>query len=179
MMAWLPTLLNERFGLDAKQLSVACLPYIALGVGKWVGGKSEYIAAEWFGVTGQLKQRKAIGVSGCVGGAVFVLFALWAPTWQLAIFFFCAERVVETAGALGGFTVNKLEVVAPRYVGALEAWTNTLAAASGMLAVRMAAVLVEMTGGWDAVFVMIASVYLIAAVSYQRMASCTPIARLS
>ena len=65
MMAWLPTLLNERFGLDAKQLSVACLPYIALGVGKWVGGKSEYIAAEWFGVTGQLKQRKAIGVSGC------------------------------------------------------------------------------------------------------------------
>ena len=100
-----------------------------------------------------------------------MLLALAATTYQGAMFFYCCERVLETAGALGGYTVNKYEVVAPRYAGALQAWTNGLAAVSGMVAVRIAAVVVEVTGGWGGVFALIAFVYALAALSYLRLAS--------
>lgn len=102
---------------------------------------------------------------------MFVLLALQATTWQATMFFYCMERVLETAGTVGGYSINKLEVVAPRYAGALQAWTNGLAAVSGMVAIRMAAVIVEWTGGWGGVFFLIACVYAIAAIAYQRLAS--------
>lgn len=75
-------------------------------------------------------------------------------------------------GAIGGYEANKLEVASPERCGMLQALINTVAAFAGMVAVPVAAWIVDATGTWASALQVVAVLYCCTAAHYYRYSTC-------
>ena len=88
----------------------------------------------------------------------------------------------------GGYEASKLDIASAEHVGLLQSLVNTMANTSGLVAVPLAAWIVErgegpaaqpdsaevggwLLAGWGGVFVMVAGLYCVATVVYLRWAT--------
>jgi len=125
---------------------------------------------------GLLHARKLVNTVGFGASAVLWLMVPMSASPMAALGGVCAALTVHVA-VYGGYEASKLDIAAPEHVGLLQSLVNTMANTSGLVAVPLAAWIVErkpedgeMGGGalagWDGVFRMMAALFLAAAAAY-------------
>ena len=152
-LAWLPSYFRDAQGLSLSGAGLySAAPWLSMFVLTNVGG--------WLADTLQRRGmsvvavRKTMQTVGLVGGAVFLLMLRGVESANVAVLLMC--------GALGVGT-NHLDI-APRYAGMLLGITNTVGTIPGIVGVALTGWLVDTTGSYDSVFLMVASVNLVGVV---------------
>ena len=100
--------------------------------------------------------RKTMQTIGLVGGAVFLLLLREADSANVAVLLMCGALGIASF-CISGFGTNHLDI-APKYAGVLMGITNTIGTIPGVVGVALTGWLVDTTGSYDSVFVMVASV---------------------
>jgi ACS family sodium-dependent inorganic phosphate cotransporter len=155
MLTWLPSYFR-----DAQHMSIAGSGLFAIG--PWLcqfamGNASAHIAdrmiARGWSVT---HVRKIMQCTGLGSGAVFLMLASQATTPGFALFTLC--------GALGfgalcwaGFASNHLDI-APRHADVLWSISNTAGTLPGIIGVAATGLLLDLTGGYTATFLVAAGI---------------------
>ena len=161
LLAWLPSYFRSALGLSITQSGLyAAGPWLAMFV---MGTLSGYAADQLVkrGVPLTLV-RKTMQITGLTGAALFMLAARDVTSAETAFLLMC--------GALGtlaltwaGFLPNHLEI-APRYADVLMGITNTAGTVPGVVGVALTGWLVQVTGTYDAAFMLAAGVNITGAV---------------
>lgn len=160
MLAWLPSYFR-----DVQGLSVAGSGLFAIGpwVSQFVIGNSAAVVADRMIARGAdvTRVRKWAQCGGLLGGAVFFLLALTATTPAMALFCMCGALGVGSL-TFAGFAVNHLDI-APRHADVLWGITNTAGTLPGILGVAATGLLLDLTGGYTATFLLAAAVNVVGA----------------
>ena len=163
--------LHDLFGVSGSDLWVVCLPYWCQMAGALsCGWYADYVQSSYKDVT--ILRKRAIMI-GLTGGATFLVVLSRAGTMEVSVGAYCLERFCVSGGLIAGLEPSKFEVVAPEHAGLLQALTNTCGAFAGMIAVPLAACVVEITGNWRCVFSAVAFVYMLAIMAHQKYADST------
>lgn len=168
LLLWLPTYLHHAFGVTVSRVGIYSLvPWVAsfavVNLGGWVAD-AMLIRAVHVGLTRKLMQSIAFGV-----GAVPLLAVPWATGPAAATALLTLSAAASGLG-LSAYGVNHLDV-GPEYAGVLMGISNSIATIPGIVGVAVAGFIVQATGSFSAVFVMIAAVYAIGLAGYARWAS--------
>ena len=160
MLAWLPSYFR-----DVQGLSVAGSGLFAIGpwVCQFVIGNAAAVVADRMIARGAsvTSVRKWAQCGGLLGGATFFLLALYATTPLMALICMCGALGVG-ALAFAGFAVNHLDI-APRHADVLWGITNTAGTLPGIVGVTATGLLLDLTGGYAATFVLAAAVNIVGA----------------
>ena len=116
----------------------------------------------------RLRLRQVFQTLAFVGIASAML-AVTASDSLLVIVTVITVSNAVTALSIGGFATNHLDI-APSQSGLLMGVTNTLAAISSSASVFVSGWIQDVSGGWDAVFYLAATVSALGALIYARMA---------
>lgn len=160
MLAWLPSYFR-----DVQHMSVAGSGLFAIGpwISQFVIGNAAAVVADKMIARGAdvTNVRRLMQCGGLVGSAGFFLLALTATTPAMALFCMCGALGV---GALtfAGFAVNHLDI-APRHADVLWGITNTAGTLPGIIGVAATGLLLDLTGGYTATFILAAGVNLVGA----------------
>lgn len=160
MLAWLPSYFR-----DVQHMSITGSGLFAVGpwISQFVIGNLAAMAADRMIARGAsvTRVRRIMQCGGLIGGAAFFLLALVATTPAMALISMCGALGV---GALGfaGFAVNHLDI-APRHADVLWGITNTAGTLPGIIGVAVTGVLLDLTGGYTATFLIAAGVNLLGA----------------
>jgi cyanate permease len=166
-LAWLPVYFHERWGVRAADLSYAAFPYVCMACAYLLVGRLADHAVQSRPLA---TVRHTFNAAGFFGGAVCLLLASQATSASMANLCIAAYLSLGTFTA-AGFETNKLELTAPEELALLQGLSQTLGNMSGIVGVPLAAYIVRVTGGWDAVFAVVALVfYLPAGLFYFKFA---------
>eukprot|EP00039_Didymoeca_costata_P007002 m.95437 g.95437 ORF g.95437 m.95437 type:complete len:470 (-) comp13490_c0_seq1:249-1658(-) len=188
LLAWLPSLMRDRFQVDGSSLWITCLPYVAYLLGAMLGGS----LADKMVQAGrqQLYVRKVFLATGFILGSLSLVGFTMTNSSVVAIMLYCLERGAVMTASIGGYEANKLDVASPRRAGLIQAWVNSIASFAGAIAVPLAAFVVSVTGEWNSVMLLVvlsnwlkhshlvklmflqAVIYILAVVVYWKLASC-------
>ena len=168
LLLWLPTYLHHAFGVTVSRVGIYSLvpwlaSFAAVNMGGWVAD-AMLIRRVSVGLTRKLMQSVAFGV-----GAVPLLAVPWASSPAAATALLTLSAAASGLG-LSAYGVNHLDV-GPEYAGVLMGISNSIATIPGIVGVAIAGFIVQATGSFSAVFVMIAAVYAIGLAGYARWAS--------
>jgi ACS family sodium-dependent inorganic phosphate cotransporter len=168
LLLWLPTYLHHTFGVTVSRVGIFSLvPWVAsfavVNLGGWIAD-AMLIRRVSVGLTRKLMQSIAFGV-----GAVPLLGVPWARSPAAATALLTLSAAASGLG-LSAYGVNHLDV-GPQYAGVLMGISNSIATIPGIVGVAIAGFIVQATGSFSAVFVMIAAVYAIGLAGYARWAS--------
>lgn len=158
MLTWLPSYFR-----DVQHLSVAGSGLFAIGpwLSQFVVGNASAIVADRMiaGGADVTRVRKIMQCTGLWGGAACLLAASQATTPGVAL--------LATCGALGigglawaGFATNHLDI-APRHADVLWSITNTAGTLPGIVGVAATGLLLDLTGGYSATFVVAAGINVV------------------
>lgn len=171
-LAWLPSYFR-----DVQGLSIAGSGLFAIG--PWVcqflaGNLSAVVADRWIakGISVTFV-RKFMQCGGLIGGAAMLLLAAQATTPGMALFTLCAAFGVSSM-AWAGFACNHLDV-APKHADVLFSITNIGGTLPGIVGVALTGVLVDLTGGYTATFVVAAGINVFGAIVWLLFATGEPI----
>jgi len=161
LLAWLPSYFRSALGLSITQSGLyAAGPWLAMFVmGTLSGYAADRVVKRGVPLT---LVRKTMQITGLTGAALFMLAARDVTSADTAFLLMC--------GALGtlaltwaGFLPNHLEI-APRYADVLMGITNTAGTVPGVVGVALTGWLVQVTGTYDAAFMLAAGVNITGAV---------------
>lgn len=160
MLAWLPSYFRDVVGL-----SIAGSGLFAIGpwVTQFFAGQAAAIGADKLiarGVDATIVRRWA-QCGGLLGGAAFFILAMFATTPMTALACMCGALGLSSL-TCAGFAVNHLEI-APDHADVLWGITNTAGTLPGIVGVIITGVLLDLTGGYSATFVLVATVNVIGA----------------
>ncbi|MDT9599381.1 ACS family MFS transporter [Sphingosinicella rhizophila] len=160
MLAWLPSYFR-----DVQHMSIAGSGLFAIGpwICQFVIGNAAAVTADKMiaGGADVTRVRRLMQCGGLVGSAAFFLLALQATTPAMALFCMCGALGVG-ALAFAGFAVNHLDI-APRHADVLWGITNTAGTLPGIIGVAATGLLLDLTGGYTATFLLAAGVNLVGA----------------
>ncbi len=160
MLTWLPSYFR-----DVQHLSIAGSGLFAIGpwVTQFIVGNSAAVVADKMIERGLsiTTVRKIMQCGGLTGGAVFLLLASQATTPGLALFCLCGAMGV---GALcwAGFATNHFDI-APKHADILWGISNTAGTIPGIAGVMLTGLLLDLTGGYTATFILAAGINIIGA----------------
>ncbi|GAB5413423.1 MAG: galactarate/glucarate/glycerate transporter GudP [Congregibacter sp.] len=167
-LAWLPSYFR-----DVQGLSIAGSGLFAIG--PWVcqfvaGNLSAMVADRWIarGVSVTFV-RKFMQCCGLLGGAGMLLLASQATTPGMALFTLCAAFSLASM-AWAGFACNHLDV-APKHADVLFSITNIGGTLPGIVGVALTGMLVDLTGGYTATFLVAAGINVFGAVVWLLFAT--------
>jgi len=168
LLLWLPTYLHHAFGVTVSRVGIYSLvPWLAsfavVNTGGWVAD-ALLIRRVRVGLTRKLMQSLAFGL-----GALPLLAVPWATSPAAATALLTLSAASSALG-LSAYGVNHLDV-GPEYAGVLMGISNSIATIPGIVGVAIAGFIVQATGSFSAVFVLIAAVYAIGLAGYVRWAS--------
>ena len=168
LLLWLPTYLHHAFGVTVSRVGIYSLvpwlaSFAAVNMGGWVAD-AMLIRRVSVGLTRKLMRSIAFGV-----GALPLLAVPWASSPAAATALLTLSAAASGLG-LSAYGVNHLDV-GPEYAGVLMGISNSIATIPGIVGVAIAGFIVQATGSFSAVFVMIAAVYAIGLAGYARWAS--------
>ena len=155
MLTWLPSYFRDAQHLDIAGAGLFSVgPWLSLfAVGTLGGIFADRQVARGTDLT---RVRKGMQVSGLLGSAAGLLLAAQAATPAAALVTLCLSL-----GALGltwsGFAANHLDI-APRHADVLYGITNTAGTLPGIVGVYATGLLLDLTGGYTATFVLAAAV---------------------
>ena len=160
-LAWLPSYFRDAQGLSLSGAGLySAAPWLSMFVLTNVAG--------WIADTLQRRGmsivavRKLMQTIGLAGGAVFLLMLRDVDSANVAVLLMCGALGLASF-SISGFGTNHLDI-APKYAGVLLGITNTVATIPGIVGVALTGWLVQTTGSYDSVFVMVASVNLVGVV---------------
>lgn len=159
-LAWLPSYFR-----DVQGLSIAGSGLFA--VGPWLaqlagGNLAAYIADRWIaGGADVTRVRKIMQCGGLIGGATFLLIASQATTPGMALFTLCAAMGIGGM-CWAGFACNHLDV-APKHADILFGISNVGGTIPGVFGVALTGLLVDLTGGYSATFLVAAGINVVGA----------------
>ena len=162
-LAWLPSYFRDVQGLSLSGAGLyAAAPWLSMflltNVGGWIG---DYLLRRGMSVTAVRKTMQTVGLAG---GAVFLLLLRDADSANTAVLLMCGALGIGSF-AVAGFGTNHLDI-APKYAGVLLGITNTIGTIPGIVGVALTGWLVETTGSYDSVFLMVAGVNLVGVVGW-------------
>ena len=168
LLLWLPTYLHHTFGVTLSRVGIYSLvPWLAsfavVNTGGWVAD-ALLIGGANVGLTRKLVQSLAFGL-----GALPLLAVPWATSPAAATALLTLSAAASALG-MSAYGVNHLDV-GPEYAGVLMGISNSIATIPGIVGVAIAGFIVQATGSFSAVFVLIAAVYAIGLCGYVRWAS--------
>lgn len=160
MLAWLPSYFR-----DVQGLSVAGSGLFAIGpwVSQFVVGNAAAVIADRLIARGAdiTRVRRFMQCVGLLGSATFFLAASQAATPGTALLCMCGALGVG-ALSFAGFATNHLDI-APRHADVLWGITNTAGTLPGIIGVAATGLLLDLTGGYTATFIVAAGVNVIGA----------------
>lgn len=169
LLSWLPTYLNERFGLDVSQSALwSTAPWVAMAICANVGGQlADMMVRRGVSTT---TVRKTMQTVGFAGPALFL--ALLSAATRAG----SAMRCVTAALALGAFSQSGVysnhQDIAPRAAGTLLGVSNTFASMPGLIGVALSGFILQRThNNWAAVFALAIAFYLIGLFVYLTFAT--------
>lgn len=106
--------------------------------------------------------RKVMQTTGLIGAAIFMFVLRDAESANVAVLLLCAVLGFASF-TISGFGTNHLDI-APQHAGFLVGITNTFGTIPGIVGVALTGWLVDTTGSYDSVFLMVACVNVVGAV---------------
>lgn len=167
-LAWLPSYFRDVFGLSIAGAGLySAAPWLSMFVMMNAGG--------WAADT-MLKRgvsntavRKILQTAGLGGSGLFLFFLRDVDSAGVAVLMMCGA-LGATSLTVAGFGTNHLDI-APRYAGVLVGITNTFGTIPGIIGVAVTGWLVNTTGSYDSVFLMVAAVNMVGIVVWLAFAS--------
>ena len=167
-LAWLPSYFRDAHGLSIAGAGLySAAPWLTMFLMMNVGG--------WFADTllirgvNKTTVRKILQTSGLLGSGVFVLLVRDVDSAGVAVMLMCGALGAASL-TVAGFGTNHLDI-APRYAGVLVGITNTFGTIPGIVGVAVTGWLVNATGSYDSVFLMVAGVNLVGIVVWLTFSS--------
>jgi ACS family sodium-dependent inorganic phosphate cotransporter len=160
MLTWLPSYFSEVHHLSIAGSGVYSIaPWICQFASSLIAGVlADRRIATGVAITRVRKEMQCVGL---LGSAFFLLVASQASSSGPALV--CACLALAFSGVTwAGFAVNHLDL-APRCADRLWGLTNTAGSLPGVLGVSATGVLLDLTGGYAAAFVLAALVSLVGA----------------
>ena len=157
-LAWLPSYFRDAQGLSLTGAGLySAAPWLSMfALTNLAGWLADHLQRRgWRTVV----VRKTMQTTGLVGGAVFLLMLQEVNSANVAVLLMCGALGLASF-CVSGYATNHLDI-APKYAGALLGITNTVATIPGVVGVALTGWLVETTGSYDSVFVMVACVNLV------------------
>ena len=163
VLSWFPTFVNRELGADLQLAGFLALAptIVSLVMAPLAGRLFDRLVAKGHD---RLKVRRVMQSLAFVG----ITAAMMAITLTDSLFLSVTVITVSnalTAFSIGGFATNHLDI-APNQSGLLMGFTNTLAAVSSSASVFVSGWIQDLSGGWDAVFLIAAGVSVFGAVIY-------------
>lgn len=159
-LAWLPSYFR-----DVQGLSIAGSGLFAVGpwLAQFAGGNlSAYIADRWIAAGANVTRvRKIMQCGGLIGGASFLLIAAQATTPGVALFTLCTAMGIGGM-CWAGFACNHLDI-APKHADVLFGISNVGGTIPGVFGVALTGLLVDLTGGYSATFLVAAGINVVGA----------------
>ncbi len=152
-LAWLPSYFRDAQGLSVTGAGIySAAPWLSMflmtNISAWVADK---LLERGMGTTAVRKLMQSIGL---IGAAIFLMLVRDVDSAGVAVLYM--------SGALGlasftipGFGTNHLDI-APKYADVLVGITNTFGTIPGIVGVALTGWLVDRTGSYDSVFLMVA-----------------------
>ena len=167
-LAWLPSYFRDVQGLSLTGAGLySAAPWLSMfvltNVGGWIG---DYLLGRGLSLTAVRKTMQTVGL---VGGAICLLLLRDAESANSAVLLMCGALGIGSF-TVAGFGSNHLDI-APRYAGVLMGITNTIGTIPGVVGVALTGWLVETTGSYDSVFLMVAGVNLVGVVVWLLFSS--------
>lgn len=163
LLAWLPSYFRKVHDMNVLSAGLySAAPwltmFILINLGGWI---ADALIRRQFSVT---TVRKIMQTSGLIGSAIFLLVAREMTTPETALTAICLAL-----GAIGltwsGYGINSLDI-APRYADVLSGMTFTAANIPGIVAVFVTGWMIDVTGSYDAPFLLGASISVFGAIVY-------------
>ena len=167
-LAWLPSYFRDAQGLSITGAGLySAAPWLSMFLMMNVGG---WLADRMLrGGVNTTLVRKIMQTVGLAGGAAFLFLLRDVESANVAVLLLCAALGFSSF-TVSGFGPNHLDI-APRYAGLLLGITNTVATIPGVVGVALTGWLVDTTGSYNSVFLMVASVNLVGVVIWLLFAS--------
>ena len=160
-LAWLPSYFRNVQGLSISGAGLySAAPWLVMFIMVNVSG----VIADKLMLRGMSTTtvRKLMQCIGLAGASVFLMMMPFASTANEAVFLLC--MILGTASfTVPGYGTNHLDI-APRHAGVLVGITNTIGTIPGVVGVAFTGWLIDATGSYNSVFLMIAGVNLVGSV---------------
>ncbi|MCK9284959.1 MAG: ACS family MFS transporter [Rhodocyclaceae bacterium] len=172
LLAWLPSYFNKIYGMNMLKAGFySAAPWITLFIlvnaGGWI---ADAMTRRHISTT---SVRKTMQASGLIGSALFLMVARQMTTPETALAAICLAL-----GFVGltwsGYGINSLDI-APRYADVLSGMTFTAANIPGIIAVMVTGWMLDLTGSYDAPFLLGASISVFGAIVYLIWGSGEPL----
>jgi len=167
-LAWLPSYFRDVQGLTISGAGLySAAPWLSMfimtNVGGWIADR---MIARGISTT---MVRKIMQISGLLGAAVFILLVQFAGSPGVAMLLLSAVLGLS-AFTVSGYGANHLDI-APNHAGLLMGITNTAGTIPGVVGVALTGFLIDFTGSYNSVFVMVAAVNIVGAIIWALFAS--------
>ena len=159
-LAWLPSYFRDAQGLSISGAGLySAAPWLSMFLMTNVGG---WLADRMMaGGVSTSNVRKIMQIIGLLGGATFLLFLQDAQGSTEALLLMCAVLGIASF-TVSGFGANPLDI-SPRHAAVLVGISNTVGTVPGIVGVALTGYLLDVTGTYDSVFVMVAAINVIGA----------------
>ena len=160
-LAWLPSYFRNVQGLSISGAGLySAAPWLVMFIMINVSGvMADKLMQRGMPTTTVRKIMQCIGLAGA---SIFLMMMPFATTANEAVFLLC--MILGTASfTVPGYGTNHLDI-APRHAGVLVGITNTIGTIPGVVGVAFTGWLIDTTGSYNSVFLMIAGVNLVGAV---------------
>ena len=164
-LVWFPKYLNDHRGFNLHQMGFyASLPLLAGTAGGVLGG---WISDLWAKRSGGLKTaRRVVGITGFLIAALSIVPACLTSNPLMSVWYSCVAMfgLELTVGVSWAITLD----IGGDYAGSVSAVMNTWGNLGGATASALSAYLV-MLSGWNAPFLVMSALSVVAAVLYLRI----------
>jgi MFS transporter, ACS family, glucarate transporter len=164
-LSWFPKYLNAHRGFSIVRMGIyASLPLLAGMFGDIAGG---WLSDRWASRSGNLTlARRGVGAAGFLLAAVSILLACLTPDPLASIRYHCLAMfgLELTVGVSWAIPLD----IGRDYAGSVSAIMNTCGNLGGAIASAASAYLV-MLSGWNAPFLVVVGLSVIAAIFYLRI----------
>ena len=163
VLSWFPTFVNRELGADLQLAGFLALAptIVSLVMAPLAGRLFDRLVTKGHD---RLKVRRVMQSLAFVGITAAMMAITLTDSLVLSVTVITLSNAL-TAFSIGGFATNHLDI-APNQSGLLMGVTNTLAAVSSSASVFVSGWIQDLSGGWDAVFLIAAGVSVFGAVIY-------------
>lgn len=152
-LAWLPSYFRDAQGLSISGAGIySAAPWLAMflmtNVSAWF---ADWLLRRGTSTTAVRKLMQSIGL---IGAAIFLLLVRDVDSPGMAVLYMCGALGLASF-TIPGFGTNHLDI-APHHADVLVGITNTFGTIPGVVGVALTGWLVDRTGSYDSVFLMVA-----------------------
>lgn len=159
ILSWLPSYFQDVFNMKTESLSFTFVPYMMMAIASNVGG---YIADRFVkrGV-GTTRVRKGITIIANGGAAITLLLFCMSGNVSISLLWISLSMAFMSLNT-GGFESCYMDMSVPELTGIFKGVANTLGSLAGFVAIPLATIILDATGGsWRWTFASLSLIYVL------------------